>query len=77
MELLDKKFQFVPSEADDSQDHLIWLANFLCDVHHPAGSFEARFLDHVDKVLDVLFVVFEVLGGKSATFHFEHLSRWR
>jgi hypothetical protein len=58
-------------------DHLIWLASFLDDVHHPAGSFEARFLDHVNEVLDALFIVFEVLGGKGAAFHFKHFSCWR
>ncbi len=63
---MDQKFQFVQREADDPHVYLIWLASFLGDVHHPAGSFEARFLDHVHEVLKALFIVFEV-----------HLSRWR
>lgn len=77
MELLDEKFHFVPGEADDSQDRLIWLECFLCDVDHSERSFETGLLDDVDEVLDVSFCILEALGGESAAPGLKHFSRRR
>jgi hypothetical protein len=77
VELLDEKFQFVPGEADDPEDCLIRFERYLRDVNHLEGTFEAGFLNHFNKVLDMSFGVFEAFGGEGATFGFEHFSRRR